>query len=205
MWTSWGEPLANFTEAVNEVFLMACAMQMTACRHTYTVSAHTHKAPPPSEKHTLAFTHTSLVSAHEGRGRAAQLLKQPKALAGTVQQLCCGPVWFDVGVALFLGALLAICSALGFPRGNTGYVIDTKHLSYCSAADEIHTVFKLIRRRLDVRFCWVDYMLRNNPWPELLLDIVKKNLCQMINELPCAALSDVVSHTFYPFIQRTSR
>lgn len=34
VWTSWGEPLANFREAVNEVFLMAGAMQMYSCVHT---------------------------------------------------------------------------------------------------------------------------------------------------------------------------
>lgn len=78
VWTSWFEPLANFTRNVSEVVLVACAMQMAACLHTYTVSV-----LMAFEEHT-SFTHTALAGAYEGE---EQLSKQPTALAAIAQHL----------------------------------------------------------------------------------------------------------------------
>lgn len=68
-----------------------------------------HAAPSAEKRTRLHFlTHHLLVPM---RDKSQQLLRQPKTLAGTVQQLCIG--W---GLVLFIG-LQAICSALGYPEG----------------------------------------------------------------------------------------
>lgn len=91
--------------------------------HTCAVSALTHTKRLLPQKNTLAFTHTSLVGAHEGRGSGNVAVRAAKGISWYSSAAL---HWLSVqiwgagwGEALFL-RLLAICDVLGFLQGIQG-------------------------------------------------------------------------------------